>query len=45
MPTAIWRYVRAERAAGHAGDWQKAQRIAVHVWRACALYGYVHNPY
>ena len=42
---AINRYVRAEKAAGYAGDWQRAQRIALHVWRSCALYGYTRNPY
>jgi hypothetical protein len=45
MPTAISRYVRAEKAAGYSGDWLRAQSIARHVWRACALYGYSRNPY
>jgi hypothetical protein len=45
MPKIIQRYVRLEKLAGYKGDWQRAGRIALHVYRTCELYGWTHNPY
>lgn len=41
----VSRYVGAEKRAGWSGDWMRAQRIAAHVVRTCALYGFTINPY
>ena len=41
----IQRYVGLEKRAGRNGDWQRAQKVALQVYRACALYGYTLNPY
>jgi hypothetical protein len=45
MPEIIRRYVRLEKKVGYSGDWKRAGRIALHVYRACMLYGWDRNPY
>jgi hypothetical protein len=45
MHPAIWRYVAFEKKVGFSGDWERAQRIALHVYRTCELYGWNRNPY
>lgn len=43
--SAIGRYVAMEKRVGRSGDSVRACRIAMHVYRACRLYGYTFNPY
>jgi hypothetical protein len=42
---ALARYVALEKRVGRSGGDMRACRIAMHVYRACRLYGYTFNPY
>lgn len=43
--TALARYVAMEKRVGRSGDYARACRVAMHVYRTCRLYGYTFNPY